>query len=471
MTKRYPPKLALMLLERLIPDSDPLVGDLVEQFGQRPSPAWFWWQTVAALWTARSRPTDGIRPLRLVELQPSEAVERSPARSRHFDLVNLTASPLRGVGGLGLVVFGVIVTLSAPAAWWVVLAAMCTGVGLGIVLIAIRRNAVGGGLLPTITILVLAAPAPGQTELRPAVPIDPTEGILQAFRSYDVVALGGVKDNDQGHAFLLFLIRDPRFAAVANDIVVECGNARYQELIDRFVNGDDLPYESLRQVWQNTTQPTAVCDNPTHEELYRTVRSVNAALPREHRLRVLLGDPPIDWATVRGKEEHDRWLGMRDSYPANLIKQEVLAKRRRALVTYGQMHFQRQNLFSNYDMSNPLAPTIVSLLERDGKVTVFSIWGNTHADMERLQADVRFWPKPSLALLKGTALGAEDFTFFYPLATNRLVTRNGQLVAIPKEDWRQKRMEEQFDAVLYLGSRSDLTRPQLSPASATILST
>jgi hypothetical protein len=72
-----------------------------------------------------------------------------------------------------------------------------------------------------------------------AVPIDPVSGIVEIFTTHEVVALSeGNHGNEQGHAFRLALIRDPRFAAAVNDIVVEFGNAHYQAVIDRFVQGE-----------------------------------------------------------------------------------------------------------------------------------------------------------------------------------------------------------------------------------------
>lgn len=75
---------------------------------------------------------------------------------------------------------------------------------------------------------------------RPAVPLDPSAAIIDAFRSHAVVALGdGEHANEQAHAFRLSLIRDPKFAATVNDIVVESGSALYQDVMDRFVRGDN----------------------------------------------------------------------------------------------------------------------------------------------------------------------------------------------------------------------------------------
>ena len=66
----------------------------------------------------------------------------------------------------------------------------------------------------------------------PAVPIDPVKGILNAFEKHSIVALDeGDHGNDRGHAFRLSLLRDSRFSAVVDDIVVEFGSARYQALL------------------------------------------------------------------------------------------------------------------------------------------------------------------------------------------------------------------------------------------------
>lgn len=101
---------------------------------------------------------------------------------------------------------------------------------------------------------------------KPATPVEPIAAIVDAFRSHRIVALGDNHGNEQVHAFRLSLIRDPMFTATVDDIVVEFGSARYQHLMDRFVHGGDVPYESLRQVWQNTTQPEYEWDLPIYKQ-------------------------------------------------------------------------------------------------------------------------------------------------------------------------------------------------------------
>jgi len=299
---------------------------------------------------------------------------------------------------------------------------------------------------------------------RAAVPSEPVQAILEALRSYQVVGLGlGAHNNEQGHAFLLSLVRHPEFPAAEADLIVECGNALYQDVMDRFMGGAEIPDESLRRTWQDTTQPHAGCDVPIHEELYRTIRSVNTALPAQQRIRVLLGDPPVDWYSPTAKEDRGRFMAMRVSHPAQVVQKEVLARGRRALIVYGQMHLQRSQMATNYDMSNALAQTVVSLLAGQG-VSVFTVWGNARADLATLQPSIATWTRPSLTLVRGTVLGATDFEFFYGSPLPRAFVKAGKISPVPREEWRALRMEEQFDAVLYLGPPSTMTTAELPRA-------
>ena len=94
---------------------------------------------------------------------------------------------------------------------------------------------------------------------------------------------------------------------------------------------------------------------------------MNMSLPPERRLRVLLGDPPIDWDKVHTLEELRKWLN-RDAHAVDVIRREVLAKGRRALVIYGDEHLARN------------AGSIVTLLEKDG-TKVLSVHTETRFDL------------------------------------------------------------------------------------------
>ena len=147
-----------------------------------------------------------------------------------------------------------------------------------------------------------------------------------------------------------------------------------------------------------------------------------------------------------------QWLLRRDTHAVEVIQREVLAKGRQALVIYGGLHFLR-------NPSQRAAGGIVVRLARAG-TKVFSIWTNTYADLDALQADVRSWPKPSLAILRGNRLGAEAFARY--VAVESLRTPNGE--AVPVERWSSLPAQEQFDAVLYVGPPSTITYSRMSRA-------
>jgi hypothetical protein len=77
--------------------------------------------------------------------------------------------------------------------------------------------------------------------------------ILDAFRTHEIVAISDTHGNVQLQGFLLSLVRDARFPAAADDIVIETLSARYQDAIDRFVRGEDVPRDVLRKAWEDHT--------------------------------------------------------------------------------------------------------------------------------------------------------------------------------------------------------------------------
>lgn len=325
-------------------------------------------------------------------------------------------------------------------------------------LIAIFYKALS--ILPTAPLVLLFVfPSTGFAQAAAAKPLDPVDGIIDAFKTHDVVALGeGDHGNEQGAAFRAKLYRDPRFQAVVNDIVVESGNGRYQAMMDRYIAGEAVPEKELRMAWLETTQPTEVWDSDIYADMFRSIREINQKLPKTKQLRVLLGDAPYypyDPANPRARTQRS------DTFPAELIEREVIAKKRKALIVYGEMHYLRR---MPPPMPGQAAGTIVGLLETAG-VKVFSIWTFTGlgADLATLQPDIATWKKPSLTLIKNTPLGTAPFTFYYPKGSGmtRRPGPNGPIMVDLGEAIGGV-MQDQFDAVLYLGPKSEITYAGLS---------
>lgn len=143
MTHPAPPPLAVALLRRALSEQDPLIGDLIESYGDRPSHVWFWWQTIAAVVLfAFRRPTE-IRPLKLVErrLTPLRSLDDHPLRLiQSVNPLVLTASPIRGVGGLAIVLVVVLSSVVQPGLWALAATGLAAGVVAGVVRIKRGRR-------------------------------------------------------------------------------------------------------------------------------------------------------------------------------------------------------------------------------------------------------------------------------------------------------------------------------------------
>jgi hypothetical protein len=100
---------------------------------------------------------------------------------------------------------------------------------------------------------------------------------------------------------------------------------------------------------------------------------------------------------------------------------------------YGAGHFFRK----------VVSQSIVTILE-GSRTKVFTVWTNAAFELSSGQADVRTWPVPSLALLRGTTLGQIGLaSYLGPGAGD-----------VPPQ-WLAP-MQDQFDAVLYLGPLSSI---------------
>ncbi len=163
------------------------------------------------------------------------------------------------------------------------------------------------------------------------------EAVLAAFQAHRVVAIGDAHAGQEVHDLLLTMLSDPRLYGAASDIIVEFGNAFYQDTLDKFIlAGEPVSDAGLRLVWRDTTQsPNIVVDSPVCEQVYRRVRAVNWTLPADKKIRVLAGDPPFDWSQVTRASQVP--FPQRDPYPASLAGQS-LASGRRVLLVYGGMH-------------------------------------------------------------------------------------------------------------------------------------
>lgn len=273
-------------------------------------------------------------------------------------------------------------------------------------------------------------------------PANPTfssgvEFVTKTFDQYPVVAVADLPGCDELHRFVRTLVGSPEFTSKVHSVIVDFGNPTYQQLVDRYLlDGELVSHSLLRRVWDDTTEsPNLSWDSPIYAEFFDTIHTINLALPREQRVRVILADAPISWRRIHSKQE---WLTLRGQPREEELAAaitNVLQQGERALVISSALHLYR----SHSSASNARAIIEGSL---PGKVFVilpqtrFGI-EDQYEGTEHRERDI---PADSIAAVRDTWLGLLPLT------------------AAPASP----RVQDVADAVLYLGRTDRLTRIQAS---------
>jgi hypothetical protein len=291
----------------------------------------------------------------------------------------------------------------------------------------------GGFSLLVAMIMTLASGA--QTE-----PIleDATRAILKAFQSHDLVMLGETHGNKQEYDWLRSLVDAPEFADRVDDIVMEFGNSLYQEAVDRYVRGDEILLERVEGAWLDTVASVGP-PSPVYASLYHAVRETNMKRKRQHHIRVLCGDPNIDWTQVKEGKDILPYLRSREQSYAQVVKNEVLAKHRRALLIMGVGHFLR-----HFDVMASRKEFDIEQQLRAGGANPYVIVSGTNTTGGVNQVDHRLdsWPVPIIVSLANNWLGE------LPAVP---VVRAGRGPSLPG-----LKLRDAADALLYLGPQNDL---------------
>jgi hypothetical protein len=337
-------------------------------------------------------------------------------------------------------------------------------------------QAVGGALVGTA--LAGALPTQGAegapvhtgaaaTELQPR---DAFQALIQAMEHYPLVGLGERHMLQEMHDFFTALLHRPDLPRTLTDIVVEFGNAYYQDLADRFVLSDQpVARADLVQIWRQIGDPA--WNAPVYEQFFRTVRAINWMRQPAQRIRILLGQPPVTMSQLlaRPTDSHIAGVfeGTTDDHYAAVIEQQVLAKGRRALLLAGSGHLARGIRADDDKPGHPNAITQV-LGRRPGVYYGIDLFmlppkgtpvANPKAakmadELQRIAAKFKDWPRPAVASVAGTWLGNTTVT------TNTWINGLGYRALVPAGS----RFGAQTDAILYLGPGEVLTASQPDPS-------
>jgi len=342
------------------------------------------------------------------------------------------------------------------------------------VVLLIRVNARAGDVMftamPTVaTVTTLQAPNRPAPTVRPAI-----DGILAAIEKHPLVGMGDMHGMAQQEDFFAALIRDPRFAKAVGNVVVEFGAATHQDILDRYINGGNVSYTELRSVWSDGVGAVPTITGLGYANFFVQVRVVNQSLPPDQRIRVWLGEPVLDWSNVKTQADINSAMSQRDSYPASIIKREILAKGKKALVIYGSGHF---NMMPDVPEVFGDLRGLQSLVEDDYPHAFFVVM--PYGGFAEKACSVAFeqtygnWPTPALAFpVRGSsiedALRKPGCHASLPTPPIRMSNKTEAELAKINAKFAMA-MENVFsgmngDALLYLGPAATLTHTPEEPS-------
>jgi hypothetical protein len=288
-------------------------------------------------------------------------------------------------------------------------------------------------------------------------PDDAIAGLAKVYDSHPLIFMGEWHRNAQQHAFLRQLIADPRFLCRTDDIVIESGNARLQPIADAWASGGEVSEADLVSMYRDTEVPF-VWNAPMYRQFYEAVREVNAKHLCPHPVRLVLGDPPLDWAKVETADDLKK-VEDRDQFFAEVVEREVLAKKHRALLISGSPHALRKFPKRAPGEDGYDEPSAAQLIEKKHPGSLFLV---TLVTTRAAAETMKMPPPPSFRVLRGTRLANVDFSIIAPAWTAKPVVVNG------KHEWELGnssawgKMGKVVDGVLYLGG--DETRAFPSPS-------
>jgi hypothetical protein len=171
------------------------------------------------------------------------------------------------------------------------------------------------------------------------------EYIVQAFNNYNIIGLGeGEHHLKDSHIFFHKMLDNKKIQEIIDVIIVEFANVAYQDILDKYIFGEEVDIKELRKIWRESTQSIGRFGEALiYFELLKKIRDVNAALPKNKKIRVVGGDPFIDWQSIKTREDYLKIIAARDTLPAELAIDYGIKQSKKVLLIYSEFHFVKIN--------------------------------------------------------------------------------------------------------------------------------
>ncbi|MHC5023452.1 MAG: hypothetical protein ACYTGG_06015 [Planctomycetota bacterium] len=283
-------------------------------------------------------------------------------------------------------------------------------------------------------------------------PTDAIEYIQHAVQSHSIVCLTeGGHQAKEPHQFLRRVLSDSTILSTLDVIIVEFANAKHQAVLDAYIEGKDIPFAKLSNVWRDTGQsPVGPWDSPLYHQLLEVIRDGNRDLPAEKKVRVLAGDPLIDWKQIKTRQDYLAARIARDPYVAELAVEQAFRLGKKVLIIFGGAHLPRVPIAPE-DPRNSLTSRI--LKQHPDAVKAIGFLDPEHLGVEdRIDELVRETIYPTDRHWVGQIHAGLFFPELYsPVTDPDTGERRWQKVQL----YSEYRVRDLFDALVYIGPSSE----------------
>ncbi len=280
------------------------------------------------------------------------------------------------------------------------------------------------------------------------------EYILQMFNNHNIIGLGeGEHHLLNSHQFFKKILDNKKIQETINIVIVEFANAGHQDILDKYIFGEEVSIEELQKIWRESTQ----CINQFGEatiyfELLQKIRDVNFTLASNKKIRVLGGDPPIDWTLISSLEDYLKINIKRELFAADLVIEYGVKHSKKVLMIYAEYHLTKISDKSRKDFLSKINDksikdlrTITNDVNTKYPDTMQVIAVLNPGELQ-LSEKTKNWPLYSIVDLKEEEIGNLPAVNYF----TQIFDKNGRVVLFDGH-----KIKELFNAFLYIGQAED----------------
>jgi hypothetical protein len=169
--------------------------------------------------------------------------------------------------------------------------------------------------------------------------------IIETFKDCNIIGLGeGGHGLENSHHFFHTLLHNKTIQEILDVVIVEFANTDYQAILDRYIFGETVDLDDIRKIWRESTQPGQLGEVSIYFNLLTKVRDINKKLPQNKKIRVLGGDPSINWKEINDFEDYKKQIGYRrDKFPAELAINFGIKQTKKVLIIYSEIHLTKNS--------------------------------------------------------------------------------------------------------------------------------